>query len=127
MHLTPDRKLAQLEISGNLDADQVGALIAELSAMRATMVPPVPKSPPGGHEEEDAAIARAQGDPVVQVAVMRDGHTRFWVRHDGLGWFGFNLPVERASVLANVILDMTNHRAQPDLSAYKRRASDLYH
>jgi hypothetical protein len=44
--------------------------------------------------------ATAGGDPRLQVAVMRDGLTRFWVRHEGLGWFGFNLPVERARTLA---------------------------
>jgi hypothetical protein len=77
---------------------------------------------------EDAAAARARGDPFVQVAVMRDGVTRFWVRHGGLGWFGFNLPVERANLLANYILDMTTQGERSvDLTRVKRRMSDLSH
>jgi hypothetical protein len=65
----------------------------------------------------------------VQVAVMRDGLTRFWVRHSGLGWFGFNLPVERASTLANYILGLTGTRPPPAAEALRtrRRKSDLSH
>src|SRR3954449_6276591 len=99
MHLTSDKKHAELEIRGTFDVAQLELLIRELSAVRAEMEPPVSASPPA-REGDDAAASRARGDPVVQVAVMRDGHTRFWVRHDGLGWFGFNLPVDRASQLA---------------------------
>ena len=128
MHLTSDKRLAQLEINGAYDAAQLEILIRELSEVRAAMEPPIPKAPPARSDGEDAAAIRAQGDPVVQVAVLRDGHTRFWVRHNGLGWFGFNLPVERASMLANVILDLTSHREAGDsLAAFRRRQSDLYH
>jgi hypothetical protein len=128
MHLTSDKKHAELEITGAYDAAQLEILIHELSAVRAAMQPPIPACPPARDDGEDAAAARAQGDPMVQVAVMRDGNTRFWVRHGGLGWFGFNLPVERASVLANVILDLTNpHRQASELSSFRRRESDLFH
>ena len=59
---------------------------------------------------------------------MRDGVTRFWVRHGGLGWFGFNLPVERANLLANSILDLTSQGERSvDLTRVKRRMSDLSH
>jgi hypothetical protein len=128
MHLTSDKKLAELEINGAYDAAQLEILIQELSDVRAAMEPPIPKAPPPRPEGEDAAAIRAQGDPVVQVAVLRDGKTRFWVRHQGLGWFGFNLPVERASMLATVILDLTSDREAPEaLAALRRRQSDLYH
>src|SRR4051794_3019052 len=76
MHLTSDKKHADLEIRGTFDVAQLELLIRELSAVRAEMEPPVSATPPA-REGDDAAAARARGDPVVQVAVMRDGHTRF--------------------------------------------------
>ena len=92
------------------------------------MLPAVPVMPPMTNNAEDAAAARARGDPCVQVAVMRDGVTRFWVRHGGLGWFGFNLPVDRANLLANYILDLTAPRERSiDLAQVRRRESDVTH
>lgn len=127
MHVTTDKKHAELDIRGTFDVAQLEVLIRELAAVRASMEPAIPATPPA-REGDDAAASRARGDPVVQVAVMRDGHTRFWVRHDGLGWFGFNLPVDRASQLASVILDMTSAgEQQSELARLKRRHSDLYH
>jgi hypothetical protein len=127
MHLHDDKKHAEIEVRGAFDAAGIEALITDLARLRAGMEPPIPCSPPP-REPEDVAAVRARGDPVVQVAVMRDGHTRFWVRHDGLGWFGFNLPVERASQLASVILEMTGHPdGHNELARLKRRESDLYH
>jgi hypothetical protein len=88
----------------------------------------VPMVPGERNRERDPAVARAGGDPRVQVAVMRDGLTRFWVRHEGLGWFGFNLPVERARTLAQYILGLAMPRAQlRQFQGLKRRASDLPH
>ena len=128
MHLCDDKTRAILDISGEFDAGDVEDLILELSALRSAMEPPIPASPPAQANAEDAAASRAKGDPCVQVAVMRGGLTRFWVRHGGLGWFAFNLPVERANLLANYILETTNPGASAmDLSAVKRRHSDLTH
>jgi len=127
MHLNDDQKRAELDVRGSFDAAGIEALITDLARLRARMQPPIPGTPPP-REPEDVAAARAKGDPVVQVAVMRDGQTRFWVRHDGLGWFGFNLPVDRASQLASVILEMTGHpEGENELARLKRRESDLYH
>ena len=128
MQLSDDKQQAALDIRGRYDAAHLETLIAELSALRAAMAPPVPALPPMTNNTEDAAAARARGDPCVQVAVMRDGVTRFWVRHGGLGWFGFNLPVERANLLANYILDMTSPGERSvDLTRVRRRQSDLSH
>jgi hypothetical protein len=83
---------------------------------------------PGCAPKEDPAAARAGGDPCVQVAVMRDGMTRFWVRHEGLGWFGFNLPVDRARTVAQYILGLAMPGAQArEFFGQKRRASDPSH
>jgi hypothetical protein len=128
MHLSDDKRQAALEINGVYDAAQLEGLIEELSALRASMAPPVPATPPPKAEGDDAAAQRARGDPTVQVAVMRDGITRFWVRHCGLGWFGFNLPVDRANLLASHILELTTSRDRSmDLSRLKRRQSDVCH
>jgi hypothetical protein len=126
MRLSEDKRHAELEIQGTFDVANLETLI---SALRASMAPAVPAMPPMTNQPEDAAAARARGDPCVQVAVMRDGLTRFWVRHAGLGWFGFNLPVERANMLATHILDLTTslrgHGA--DFSQVRRRESDVTH
>jgi hypothetical protein len=128
MHLSDDKRQATLEINGVYDATQLESLIEKLSVLRASMAPPVPATPPPKEEDDVAAVQRARGDPTVQVAVMRDGITRFWVRHSGLGWFGFNLPVERASLLASHILELTANRDRSlDLSRLKRRHSDVCH
>lgn len=128
MHLSDDKQQAALDIHGTYDAARLEALIAELSALRGAMIPAVPAMPPMTNNAEDAAAARARGDPFVQVAVMRDGVTRFWVRHGGLGWFGFNLPVDRANMLANYILDVTTPRNEAaDVNRVRRRQSDVSH
>ncbi len=59
---------------------------------------------------------------------MRDGMTRFFVRHAGIGWFGFNLPVERARTLAQYILGLALPRGEARaFFGRKRRQSDPFH
>src|SRR6476661_4820149 len=111
MNLSEDKLAATIDVRGTYDADGMERLIQELSQLRSQMSPAVPMSP-GSAPREDPAAARAGGDPCVQVAVMRDGMTRFWVRHEGLGWFGFNLPVDRARTLAQYILGLAMPREQ---------------
>jgi len=128
MHLSEDRQSAAIEILGNFRADEVEDLIGRLSALRAQMMPGVPMAPGECNRGDDPAAGRAGGDPCVRVAVMRDGLTRFWVRHEGLGWFGFNLPVERARTLAQYILGLAAPRSQPrEFHDLKRRSQDLPH
>ena len=128
LQVNDDKERAALEVRGSFTAAEVEKLIAQLSELRSTMTPSVPVAPPMGCCPDDAAASRAGGDPCVQVAVMRDGLTRFWVRHAGLGWFGFNLPVERASTLATYILGVTNKReVSADPFHTRRRKSDLSH
>jgi hypothetical protein len=126
--VTEDKQRAVIEINGTYGAADLESLIAKLSAMRSSMEPAVPAAPPATNPEEDPAAARARGDPCVQVAVMRDGVTRFWIRHAGLGWFAFNLPIERARMLAQYILGLTmpqEHREE--FFERKRRETDLSH
>ena len=128
MDISADKLQATIDIHGAYGADELEKLIAELSELRAGMTPPVPMAPPTTNAAEDPAAVRARGDPCVQVAVMRNGMTRFWVRHGGLGWFAFNLPVERARLLAQYILGLTLR--QDDARSFfgrKRRESDVSH
>jgi hypothetical protein len=128
MRVSEDRLSARVDVQGSYCADEIELLIAKLSALRAQMLPAVPMAPGGQNGERDPAAGRAGGDPCVQVAVMRDGLTRFWVRHEGLGWFGFNLPVERARTLAQYILGLAiPHEQARQFHGLKRRASDLSH
>ncbi len=128
MRVSEDKLSATVEVKGTYCADEIEGLVEKLSALRAQMLPAVPMAPGEGNCERDPAAQRAGGDPRVQVAVMRGGLTRFWVRHEGLGWFGFNLPVERARTLAQYILGLAMPREQArDFHGLKRRASDLSH
>ena len=128
MRISEDGRSAAIEIKGNYRADDVEALIGRLAELRARMLPGVPMAPSECERADDPAAGRAGGDPCVQVAVMRDGLTRFWVRHEGLGWFGFNLPVERARTLAQYILGLAAPRSPArDFHELKRRAQDLPH
>lgn len=128
MKVSDDKQQAAIDIRGTYDARGMEKLIEELSALRASMLPAVPMSPATTNPTEDPAIARARGDPCVQVAVMRDGVTRFWVRHAGLGWFAFNLPVERARMLAEYVLGLTTEReTREEFLGLKRRGSDVMH
>lgn len=127
MNVSEDKAVATLAIQGEYRAEELERLIQELSRLRAGMSPPVPMAP-GSEPREDPAAARAGGDPCVQVAVMRDGMTRFWVRHEGLGWFGFNLPVDRARTLAQYILGLAMPREQArEFFEQKRRTTDRSH
>ena len=128
MQVSEDKTAATLDLRGTYRADEMERLIEELCALRAQMLPAVPMSPGAETRSQDPAAVRAVGDPCVQVAVMRDGVTRFWVRHDGLGWFGFNLPVDRARTLAQYILGVASPRTElRDFHGLKRRASDVRH
>ena len=128
MRVSEDKRSATVELQGTYCAEEIEGLIGKLSALRAQMSPAVPMAPGDGVREGDPVLGRAGGDPCVQVAVMRDGLTRFWVRHEGLGWFGFNLPVERARTLAQYILGLALPRDQArEFHGLKRRASDLSH
>ncbi|HET9579560.1 MAG TPA: hypothetical protein VFP44_17135 [Usitatibacter sp.] len=126
MRISKDKLSATVELQGDYCADEIEELIRQLSALRAQMLPAVPMAPGDGNR--DPVAGRAGGDPRVQVAVMRGGVTRFWVRHEGLGWFGFNLPVERSRTLAQYILGLSTPREQArQFHGLKRRASDLSH
>jgi hypothetical protein len=128
MRIAEDKQSATVEIHGDYCVEEIEGLIAKLSALRAQMLPAVPMAPGDAGRERDPAAQRAGGDPCVQVAVMRDGLTRFWVRHEGLGWFGFNLPVERARTLAQYILGVAiPHEQARAFHGLKRRASDSSH
>lgn len=128
MKVSDDKQHAAIDIHGTYGATALEKLIEELSSLRASMLPAVPMAPTTTNSAEDAAAARARGDPSVQVAVTRDGVTRFWVRHAGLGWFAFNLPVERAHMLAEYILSLTTQRERrEEFLGQKRRDSDVMH
>jgi hypothetical protein len=128
LKISDDKQHAAVELHGTYGAAELEKLIEELSAMRASMVPAVPMTPATTNSPEDPAAARARGDPCVQVAVMRDGVIRFWVRHAGLGWFAFNLPVERAHGLAEYILGLTMRRERrEEFLGQLRRESDVTH
>lgn len=72
-----------------LQVDELDAMIEHLSMVRATMRPEVPKEPRRTHQYviEMDPCWHSEKHPLYDGAVL-------FMRHSGLGWAGFALPVE---------------------------------
>lgn len=82
----------RIDIEGRavlLDASDLDSVIEHLSALRAMMRPEVPKTPVRTHQYV------IEVDPCwhTEKHPLHDGAMLF-LRHSGLGWTGFALPVE---------------------------------
>ena len=108
MKLTDDKKSVEISISGTLSAIEVETLIADLSEVRANMIPPVPfqvQNP--GSTNSDLPNVSAQDDPYFSVRLLRDGKIRMWLRNSGLGWMVFDLPVDKACAVRDYLIANT--------------------
>jgi hypothetical protein len=86
--------VVQLEIGGylmHLGASDVDALIEQLGAVRAAMMPPVPGSVPRTHQYpiEVDPCWYAEPHPTSDAVVI-------FLRGTGIGWTGFAIPRDRA-------------------------------
>lgn len=104
MKISDDKKAATISINGAFSATQVETLIADLSVLRANILPPVPFEPPKPTDPSGESLnVSAQDDPYLQARLLHDGRIRLWIRNHGLGWLVFNLPVEQARGLRDYL------------------------
>jgi hypothetical protein len=106
--VSDDKKTVKMSVDGTLSVTELETLIANLSVLRANMLPPVPFEPPK-HEDPstDLLNVSVQDDPYLQARLLRDGRIRLWIRNHGLGWLVYNLPVNKACTLRDYLIANT--------------------
>jgi hypothetical protein len=82
----------------------VETLIADLAALRAQMIPEVPRNRPDRDSKQNVSV---QDNADMEVRLLRDGRIRFWIRNCGLGWLVFNLPVGPACAIRDYLIANT--------------------
>jgi hypothetical protein len=92
-----------------LSASDLETLIAVLASKRAQMKDPVPTMVTEGDQ-----IQNVQRNPEWYCG-FPGGHSGrlLAIRHDGFGWLGFQLPVERARALSMALTDEQSLPTQP--------------
>lgn len=89
------------EMDGNaalFDAEELDDLIEELSRLRSAMRPCVPETPSRTHQY----VMEVNPSWYTERAPLFDGAALF-LRHSGLGWAGFALPLESLQQLADAL------------------------
>ncbi|WP_321817088.1 MULTISPECIES: hypothetical protein [unclassified Paraburkholderia] len=104
------------EMDGNaalFDAEELDGLIEELCRMRSTMRPGVPHTPSRTHQY----VMEMNPSWYTERTPLFDGAALF-LRHSGLGWACFALPVESLQKLADALyMHIRENRAmQPHLT-----------
>ncbi|MBW7896539.1 MAG: hypothetical protein H3C27_15635 [Opitutaceae bacterium] len=97
MNISPDKRRIRLQLTAELDATALSALIADLSDARAQMEPPIPMDLPQPGETGD--LIPMQDEPSVIAAPLKGGRTRLWLRSHGLGWLAFNFTTTQTAAL----------------------------
>jgi len=95
-----------LDASGEhatVHAQEVQALVAELTRLRARMSPAYPATPPPDNASLSADECR------FAVGVDTGGECRFWIRHAGLGWISCFMPVDAMLPLADLFRHATSN------------------
>lgn len=116
MELSNDASTATIDLSGALTAEQLEAVIRQLIELRSRMTPAVPRTLPKLSEAPDAsAHCLVQEDPDISLALRADGGFRFWLRHSGLGWLAFHLPVRTVVGMRDYISERTREVDRVDL------------
>lgn len=103
MNLQTDGRLATIELSEQLDAHGVEQLIVKLGTLRASMQPEVTELPPGATPYPADRSVLQSLDAGAQVAQLRSGGFRFWMRNMGIGWCAYEVPDKTAAVIARYI------------------------
>ena len=110
MKIDPRTGRAVVNISGELSAPEIEALITELATLRSAMQPPVPGDRPDPLSEPDKPILM-ESDSAMTAALRRDGSFRLWLRNRGTGWMGYEVDSQRAQALAHYILSRSDGQA----------------
>lgn len=90
MEISEDKTLAQLQIAGAMNAQELDELISLLGELRSNMLPPVSAQRPNPLTQGDTP-ATVEDAPAMMAASLKDGRTRIWARSAGFGWMAFNL------------------------------------
>lgn len=105
--------LATITIEGQHNATQIENLIYELSKARAQMEPGVPFD---YRLSEKDAIIGIHENPYFQIARLRDGTIRFWMRHSGIGWLCYTVPVDQARAARDYLIkNLPDSAGNPNL------------
>ena len=103
MNLDASGEHAKVHVDEEFDAQGVQALMTELTRLRARMSPAYPATPPS-----DTASLAADECPFA-VRVDARGECRFWIRHPGLGWISWSMPVDAMLPLADLFRHATSN------------------
>lgn len=101
MNLSNDNQKLHLKIDSELTAGEVESLIVQLSNLRGEMTPPVP------NDRADIENAFLQEDPYIDVKPLRNGDIRIWFRTTGIGWIAFNLCIQNALTMRDLLITAT--------------------
>lgn len=101
MKLSDDKTLASLNITGDLDASGLDALLRKLALLRADMTPPVPNTQKELLEQD--ANVLIEDKPALVIAARSGGGYRIWMRHRGFGWLAYQIDDRTAASMASFI------------------------
>lgn len=104
MKINTDKTRVRLDINAELTAAQLESLISDLAMTRAKMVPEVCRERPATDLSRHVS---QQDDPDMEIVALGDGRIRFWIRHQGFGWFVVTLPAGKASAVRDYLIANT--------------------
>lgn len=104
MEISKDKTSLRLAIDHTLNAEALDKLITQLALVRMQLKPEVPIN---ARAEENPPNVMTMDDPYCQVAALKDGRIRIWLRSPGFGWQVFNLPAHKARGIAQYIMSRT--------------------
>lgn len=123
MDFDSDKTHLRLQIDANLTADELEALILDLSLRRAAMSPPVPmRAPRPGTADPDKRLLQ-NTDPSIDARRLTEGRVRFYLRHPGLGWLCTDFTAIQAMYLRD-FFTLWHDNGGPDFIHEQKRDSD---
>ena len=119
MNLSDDKRTVHLSIEGDLTAEDLQALIAQLARVRARMLPAVPGAPAA--DDLDSA-ERAEG---FAVRTLSAEYIQLLFRDLGLGWLSIALEIDQARVLREFLIANTPASDPSPLADFQIGSGDL--
>jgi hypothetical protein len=100
MKLNDKKTSLHVSIDGDLSAEEVEAIIRDLSFCRAEMEPEVTsRRPSEWADNEWPSKLMGQEDPLIMIQPSGEGRVMMSIRTAGLGWLFFALPAETVEAL----------------------------
>lgn len=112
MNFLEDNTKLQLSIDGTFTATELETLITKLAIARSKLKPAISNEPPTLEtKEEDLPTYAHQTDPTFAIGKTTDGSINMWLRHEGLGWLIFTLPIDKAFILRDWLTNSTKEES----------------